>query len=49
MLTERFRIIGSPVFRNPRSERQLAEHGRQQAFLIMLLVGCALFLYAVIL
>jgi hypothetical protein len=47
-MRERFRILQSPVLRDPRTERYIIEAEREMMFMYVLLAGCALLLWAVI-
>lgn len=47
-MRERFRILQSPVLRDPRTERYIIESAREMMFMYVLLVGCVLVLWAVI-
>jgi len=48
VMRERFRILQSPVLRDPRTERYIIEAEREMMFMYVLLAGCALLLWAVI-
>ena len=48
-MRERFRILQSPVLRDPRTERYIIESEREMMFMYLLMAGCALVLWAVVL